>query len=52
MKVELTEDQISLILYCLEGYVQGNDDHELIEEVDEIFEVLENIEFSTDVVEN
>ena len=52
MKVELTEDQISLILYCLEGYVQGNDDHQLVEEVDEIFEVLENIEFSTDVVEN
>ena len=52
MKVELTEDQISLILYCLEGYVQGNDDHKLVEEVDEIFEVLENIEFSTGVVEN
>ena len=52
MKVELTENQVSLILYCLEGYVQGNDDHELVEEVDEIFEVLENIEFSTDVVEN
>ena len=52
MKVELTEDQISLILYCLEGYVQGNDDHKLIEEVDEIFEVLENVEFSTTPVEN
>ena len=52
MKVELTENQVSLILYCLEGYVQGNDDHELVEEVDEIFEVLENIPFSTDVVEN
>ena len=52
MKVELTEDQISLILYCLEGYVQGNDDHDLVEEVDEIFEVLENIEFSTTPVEN
>ena len=52
MKVELTENQVSLILYCLEGYVQGNDDHDLIEEVDEIFEVLENIEFSTTPVEN
>ena len=35
------EEQISTILYCLEGYVQGNDDDELVEEVDEIFEVLE-----------
>jgi len=52
MKVELTENQVSLILYCLEGYVQGNDDHDLVEEVDEIFEVLENIEFSTGDVEN
>jgi predicted HAD superfamily phosphohydrolase len=24
-----------------EGYVQGNDDEELVEELDEIFEVLE-----------
>ncbi len=52
MKVELTENQVSLILYCLEGYVQGNDDHDLVEEVDEIFEILENIEFSTGDVEN
>ena len=27
--------------YCLEGYSQGNDDTELVEELDEIFEVLE-----------
>ena len=52
LKVELSENQVSLILYCLEGYVQGNDDHNLIEEVDEIFEVLENTEFSTTPVEN
>ena len=38
----LREEQISTILYCLEGYVQGNDDEELVEEVDEIFEVLES----------
>ena len=41
LKLTLREEQISTILYCLEGYVQGNDDEELIEEVDEIFEVLE-----------
>ena len=41
LKVTLREEQISTILYCLEGYVQGNDDEELVEELDEIFEVLE-----------
>ena len=47
--VNLTEGQISTILFCLEGYVAGLDDvvtqnendKELIEEVNEIFEVLE-----------
>ena len=43
MKIELSEDQVSLILYCLEGYVQGNDDQDLIDEVDGIFEILENV---------
>ena len=41
INLTLREEQISTILYCLEGYVQGNDDEELVEEVDEIFEVLE-----------
>ena len=41
INLTLREEQISTILYCLEGYVQGNDDTELVEEVDEIFEVLE-----------
>ena len=41
LNLTLREEQISTILYCLEGYVQGNDDTELVEEVDEIFEVLE-----------
>ena len=41
LNLTLREGQISTILYCLEGYVQGNDDEELVEEVDEIFEVLE-----------
>ena len=40
---ELTESQISTILYVLEGYSQGNDDEELVQEMDEIFEVLENV---------
>ena len=42
INLSLREEQISTILYCLEGYVQGNDDTELVEEVDEIFEVLES----------
>ena len=46
---DLTESQISTILYVLEGYVQGNDkgrtdvNEELCNEVDDIFEVLENL---------
>ena len=50
INLTLREEQISTILYCLEGYVAGLDDvvtqdendKELIEEVDEIFEVLES----------
>ena len=41
LNLTLREGQISTILYCLEGYSQGNDDEELVEEIDEIFEVLE-----------
>ena len=41
LNLTLREGQISTILYCLEGYSQGNDDEELVEELDEIFEVLE-----------
>ena len=42
INLTLREEQISTILYCLEGYVQGNDDEQLVEEIDEIFEVLES----------
>ena len=42
LNLTLREEQISTILYCLEGYVQGNDDDELVDELDEIFEVLES----------
>ena len=41
LKLTLREEQISTILYCLEGYMQGNDDEELVEEIDEIFKELE-----------
>ena len=41
LNLTLREEQISTILYCLEGYSQGIDDTELVEELDEIFEVLE-----------
>ena len=41
LNLTLREEQISTILYCLEGDSQGNDDFELVEELDEIFEVLE-----------
>ena len=37
----LTEHQLSTILYVLEGYAQGNDDDELVAEIDEIFEEIE-----------
>ena len=42
INLTLREEQISTILYCLEGYVQGNDDEQLVEEIDEIFEILES----------
>ena len=41
LNLTLREEQISTILYCLEGYAQGNNDEELVDELDEIFEVLE-----------
>tara|TARA_B100000427_G_C15286421_1_gene497738 strand:- start:200 stop:508 length:309 start_codon:yes stop_codon:yes gene_type:complete len=42
LDVLLTEEQISTILYVLEGYVQGNDDEQLCKEVDNIFKELES----------
>ena len=42
INLTLREEQISTILYCLEGYAQGNDDEELVDELDEMFEVLES----------
>ena len=43
-RLTLTEGQISTILYCMEGYVQGNDEMNNVEfenDVESIFEVLE-----------
>ena len=45
-KVTLTEDQISTILYTMEGYMQGSDDNEdsqFHQDVDNIFEILETV---------
>ena len=45
-KVTLTEDQISTILYTMEGYMQGSDDREdskFHQDVDNIFEILETV---------
>ena len=45
-KVTLTEDQISTILYTMEGYMQGSDDSEdskFHQDVDAIFEILETV---------
>ena len=43
MLVNLSKDEMSTILYVLEGYVQGNDDEELVSEIDVIFEKFEGI---------
>ena len=43
MLVNLSKDEMSTILYVLEGYVQGNDDEELVAEIDGIFEKFEGI---------
>ena len=42
-KVTLTEGQISTNHYVLEGYVQGNDDTELCQEIDDIFMKFEGV---------
>ena len=44
--VTLTEEQISTILYTMEGYMQGSDDNEdsqFVKDVDNIFEILEGV---------
>ena len=34
--MNLTTKDLQIILYSLEGYMQGNDDNELVEELDDI----------------
>ena len=34
--MNLTTKDLQTILYSLEGYIQGNDDNELVEELDDI----------------
>ena len=54
-KVSLTGNQISTILYVLEGYIQGSDDYHFDDDfksdVDNIFERLEGVvdKFYTDI---
>jgi len=43
MLVNLSKDELETIIYCLEGYVQGNDDEELVTEIDGISEKFEGI---------
>ena len=42
-KVTLTEGQISIILYILEGYKDTSNDPDLPKELDSIFEQLEGV---------
>ena len=42
-KVTLTEGQISIILYILEGYNDTSNDPDLPQEIDNIFEELEGV---------
>ena len=39
--MNLTNDDLQTILYSLEGYMQGNDDNELVEELDVICDKIE-----------
>jgi len=45
--VRLTGNEISTILYCLEGYIEGNDDYQaggnFSLDVDNIFSALEEV---------
>ena len=43
MLVNLSKDEMSLILYILEGYVQDNDNEYVVGQIDPIFEKFEGI---------
>ena len=43
--MNFTTDDLETILYSLEGYIQGNDDNELVEKLDGIcYRILRQIE--------
>tara|TARA_Y100001970_G_scaffold232361_1_gene289201 strand:- start:257 stop:385 length:129 start_codon:yes stop_codon:yes gene_type:complete len=37
---KLTKDQLSTVIYALEGYCQGNDDDQLVQEIEQIIDTL------------
>ena len=37
---KLTSDQLSTVIYALEGYCQGNDDDQLVKELEQIIKTL------------
>ena len=39
--MNLTNDDLETILYSLEGYMQGNDDNEVVKELDIICDKIE-----------
>ena len=36
----LTKDQLSTVIFALEGYSQGNDDDQLVQEIEQIINTL------------
>ena len=43
--MNLTKDDLEDILYSLEGYIQGNDDEELVEKLEDIcYRIERNLE--------
>ena len=43
MLVNLSKDELETIIYCLEGYLQGNDDEELSDEIVRICTKVEQL---------
>ena len=43
MLVNLSKDELENIIYCLDGYLQGNDDEEISDDIVTICTKLESI---------
>ena len=43
MLLNLTKEELETIIYCLEGYLQGNDDEELSDEIVRICTKVEQL---------